>query len=60
MTDLVPVRRALISLSEKSGLGELAAGLARHNVEIISTGGREVPPARHPSRLALAVTVSPA
>ena len=39
MTDLVPVRRALISLSDKSGLAELAAGLARHNIEIISTGG---------------------
>jgi phosphoribosylaminoimidazolecarboxamide formyltransferase/IMP cyclohydrolase len=39
MTDLVPVRRALISLSDKSGLDDLAAGLARHNVEIVSTGG---------------------
>src|ERR1051325_11695065 len=39
MTDLVPVRRALISLSDKSGLEELAAGLARHGVEIVSTGG---------------------
>jgi phosphoribosylaminoimidazolecarboxamide formyltransferase/IMP cyclohydrolase len=39
MTDLVPVRRALVSLSDKSGLGELAAGLARHGVEIVSTGG---------------------
>jgi phosphoribosylaminoimidazolecarboxamide formyltransferase/IMP cyclohydrolase len=39
MTDPVPVRRALISLSDKSGLDELAAGLARHGVEIISTGG---------------------
>jgi phosphoribosylaminoimidazolecarboxamide formyltransferase/IMP cyclohydrolase len=39
MTDLVPVRRALISLSDKSGLEALAAGLARHDVEIISTGG---------------------
>ena len=39
MTDLVPVRRALISLSDKSGLDELAAGLARHDVEIVSTGG---------------------
>src|SRR6478735_1282868 len=39
MTDLVPVRRALISLSDKSGLNELAAGLARHGVEIVSTGG---------------------
>ncbi|HEY7004957.1 MAG TPA: bifunctional phosphoribosylaminoimidazolecarboxamide formyltransferase/IMP cyclohydrolase [Sphingomicrobium sp.] len=39
MTDPVPVRRALISLSDKSGLDELAAGLARHGVEIVSTGG---------------------
>jgi phosphoribosylaminoimidazolecarboxamide formyltransferase/IMP cyclohydrolase len=39
MTDLVPVKRALLSLSDKSGLGELAAGLARHGVEIVSTGG---------------------
>jgi len=39
MTDLVPVRRALISLSDKSGLEDLAAGLARHRVEIVSTGG---------------------
>src|SRR5258708_7361841 len=39
MTDLVPVRRALVSLSDKSGLDELAAGLARHGVEIVSTGG---------------------
>src|SRR4051812_35649236 len=39
MTDLVPVRRALISLSDKSGIDELAAGLSRHNIEIVSTGG---------------------
>src|SRR5256885_8406613 len=39
MTDLVPVRRALISLSDKSGLDELAAGLAGRGVEIVSTGG---------------------
>ena len=39
MTDLVPVRRALISLSDKTGLEEVAAGLARHGVEIVSTGG---------------------
>ena len=39
MTDLVRVRRALISLSDKSGLEALAAGLARHKVEIVSTGG---------------------
>jgi phosphoribosylaminoimidazolecarboxamide formyltransferase/IMP cyclohydrolase len=39
MTDLVPVRRALISLSDKTGTEELAAGLVRHGVEIVSTGG---------------------
>jgi phosphoribosylaminoimidazolecarboxamide formyltransferase/IMP cyclohydrolase len=39
MTDLVPVRRALISLSDKSGLDELARGLAKHGIAIVSTGG---------------------
>jgi phosphoribosylaminoimidazolecarboxamide formyltransferase/IMP cyclohydrolase len=39
MTALVPARRALISLSDKTGLEELAAGLARHKVELVSTGG---------------------
>ena len=39
MTALVPIKRALISLSDKSGLDELAAGLARHDVELVSTGG---------------------
>src|SRR3954462_5086319 len=39
MADLVPVRRALISLSDKSGLDMLAAGLTRHGIEIVSTGG---------------------
>ena len=39
MSDLVAVKRALISLSDKSGLEELAAGLTRHGVELVSTGG---------------------
>ncbi|MEO7602206.1 MAG: bifunctional phosphoribosylaminoimidazolecarboxamide formyltransferase/IMP cyclohydrolase [Sphingomicrobium sp.] len=39
MRDLVPVRRALISLSDKSGIEALAECLARHRVEIVSTGG---------------------
>ncbi|MEO5972459.1 MAG: bifunctional phosphoribosylaminoimidazolecarboxamide formyltransferase/IMP cyclohydrolase [Sphingomicrobium sp.] len=39
MTDRVPVTRALISLSDKAGLDRLAAGLARHRVELVSTGG---------------------
>ncbi len=39
MTDLVPVRRALISLSDKSGLEELAKALVGRGVELVSTGG---------------------
>ena len=40
MSDLVPVRRALISVSEKTGLGEFAKALvAEFKVELISTGG---------------------
>ncbi len=39
MTDQVPIKRALISLSDKTGLDSLAAGLARHGVELVSTGG---------------------
>ena len=39
MTDLVPIRRVLISLSDKTGLDELAAGLVRHDIELYSTGG---------------------
>ena len=39
MTDLVPVKRALISLSDKSGLDRLAEGLSKHGVELVSTGG---------------------
>ena len=33
------IRRALISLSDKAGLDELAQSLAQWNVELISTGG---------------------
>jgi phosphoribosylaminoimidazolecarboxamide formyltransferase/IMP cyclohydrolase len=39
VTDLVPVRRALISLSDKAKLDELAKALAKHGVELVSTGG---------------------
>lgn len=38
-TDLYPVKRALISVSDKSGLVERARRLAKAGVEIISTGG---------------------
>jgi phosphoribosylaminoimidazolecarboxamide formyltransferase / IMP cyclohydrolase len=33
------VRRALLSVSDKRGLVELAKGLAKHGVQILSTGG---------------------
>src|SRR2546421_1761633 len=40
MSDLVPVRRALISVSDKTGLNEFATALVTEfNVELISTGG---------------------
>jgi phosphoribosylaminoimidazolecarboxamide formyltransferase / IMP cyclohydrolase len=39
MPNLVPVGRALISVSEKTGLIELGRALAARGVEIISTGG---------------------
>ena len=39
MTDLVPVRCALISVSDKRGLPELAKALADAGVELLSTGG---------------------
>ncbi len=39
MTDLAPIRRALISVSDKAKLIDLAKALAEHGVEIISTGG---------------------
>jgi phosphoribosylaminoimidazolecarboxamide formyltransferase / IMP cyclohydrolase len=37
--DLVPVRRALLSVSDKTGLTEFASGLAKAGVELVSTGG---------------------
>ena len=39
MTNLVPLRRALISVSDKTGLTEFASALAAHGVELVSTGG---------------------
>ena len=38
MTD-VKITRALLSVSDKSGLAELGLALARHGVELVSTGG---------------------
>jgi len=39
MTDLAPVTRALLSVSDKTGLVELGHALARRGVELVSTGG---------------------
>ncbi len=39
MASIVPIRRALLSLSDKDGLNALAAALTRHGVELVSTGG---------------------
>lgn len=39
VSDVVPIRTALISVSDKLGLADLAAGLQRAGVRIFSTGG---------------------
>src|SRR4029453_18006839 len=39
MTDLRKIERALISVSDKTGIVEFAQSLAEFRVEIISTGG---------------------
>jgi phosphoribosylaminoimidazolecarboxamide formyltransferase / IMP cyclohydrolase len=39
LIDLVPVQRALISVSDKAGLDRLAKALATLGVELVSTGG---------------------
>lgn len=36
---MIPIRRALVSVSDKTGLAELARYLRENNVEILSTGG---------------------
>ena len=39
MTDIQPIRRALLSVSDKTGLVALAQALAAQGVELLSTGG---------------------
>lgn len=39
MSQFQPIRRALLSLSDKTGLIEFAQGLVEHGVELLSTGG---------------------
>ena len=56
--DAVPVRRALISVSDKTGLLELAAALAAGGVEMVSTGSTAatIAAAGHPVTEVAAVT----
>ena len=37
--NLVPVKRALLSVFDKTGMAEFAAALVSHGVELVSTGG---------------------
>ncbi|CAM3190361.1 Bifunctional purine biosynthesis protein PurH [Sphingomonas antarctica] len=39
MTDTIPIRRALLSVSDKTGLIDLARALADGGTELVSTGG---------------------
>lgn len=39
MSNIIPIKRALISVSDKNGLVEFAKSLADNGVEILSTGG---------------------
>jgi phosphoribosylaminoimidazolecarboxamide formyltransferase/IMP cyclohydrolase len=39
VADQVKVKRALLSVSDKTGLADLGRALARHGVELVSTGG---------------------
>jgi len=39
MTDLHPIRRALLSVSDKTGLIDLGKALTARGVELLSTGG---------------------
>jgi len=39
--EALPIRRALVSVADKTGVADFAAGLAQAGVEIVSTGGTE-------------------
>ena len=39
MSDKKPITRALLSVSDKTGIVEFASALAAHGVELVSTGG---------------------
>lgn len=59
--DRVPVRRALISVSDKTGVLELAAALAAAGIELVSTGSTaaRIREAGHPVTEVANVTGSP-
>ncbi|MFM8802978.1 MAG: bifunctional phosphoribosylaminoimidazolecarboxamide formyltransferase/IMP cyclohydrolase, partial [Planctomycetia bacterium] len=45
--DVVPIRRVLVSVFDKTGLGRLAAGLKAAGVRVVSTGGTSAALASH-------------
>lgn len=45
--DIVPIRRVLVSVFDKTGLGRLAAGLKAAGVRVVSTGGTSAALASH-------------
>ena len=45
--DIVPIRRVLVSVFDKTGLGRLAAGLKAAGVRVVSTGGTSKALASH-------------
>ncbi len=59
--DVIPIRRAIVSVSDKTGLVELAAALAGAGVEIVSTGStaRQIADAGFPVTEVSAVTGFP-
>ena len=56
--DAIPITRALISVSDKTGLLELAAALVAAGVEIVSTGStaKTIADAGHPVTEVVSVT----
>ncbi len=43
VTDIVPIRCAILSVSDKLGITDLAMGLQAAGVELFSTGGQTSP-----------------
>jgi cyanophycin synthetase len=62
MTDVIAPRRALLSVSDKTGLIEFGRFLAAHGVEILSTGGTaiDMTDVVHPDNAEMAVRAAQA